>query len=128
MEPLNDPVGIAAAAKAAKKTFRSVSDKEIEIFDDSGYMQDALGCLCDALSWPSEFFHATFLPWYHRLRVSTKIRVAQLLYGDSPFSCKFRFTGINVLVICSLVFLFLEVANLAFFHPGFETEVTIVGM
>lgn len=128
MEPLNDPVGITAAAKAAKTTFRSVSDKEVEMMDDSGYIQDAIGRLWDALSWPSKFFHDSFLPWYHEGRAASKLRIAQVLYGDTPFSCKIRITGVNFLVTCSLVFLFLEVTNLAFFPSGYDKEVTIVGM
>eukprot|EP00980_Cylindrotheca_fusiformis_P021686 scaffold8529_cov137-Cylindrotheca_fusiformis.AAC.16 len=70
MEPLSDPAGLDAAYRAAKRTFRSQSDQEIELMEEG----------------------------YHNMRMKAKFRVSQLLYGDSPFACRIRVTGINFLV------------------------------
>ena len=81
----------------------------------------------DILSWPSDFVVSTLLPFYRRLRLATKMLLTQLLLGEAPFSCKIRVTGINLLVLCSLAFLFLEVINLAFLPADFDDEMAIVG-
>jgi hypothetical protein len=127
MEPLNDPEGIEAASRAAKKTVRSTQDKPMEEEEESGYFQNAVECFMDTIAWPAEFFRSTMLPWYHMQRLNAKLQVTKLLYGDAPFACKVRVTGINLLVFCSFVFLLLEVVNLAFFPATFDKEVAIVG-
>ena len=127
MEPLNDPAGIEAATRAASKTVRSTQDKPIEAIDESGYIQDILDCLLDALSWPADFAQSTLIPWYQNERENAKQYVTSILYGDSPFACKLRITGINILVFCSVIFLFLEVINLAFLPASLDHEVATVG-
>lgn len=126
MEPLTDPAGQEAARRAAKKTIRSQSNDNIELADDGGYMQDLLGRITDAILYPAFYVTNTLFPGYRKLRVTAKVRVSQLLYGDSPFACRVRVTGINLLVLCSLIFLFLEVANLAFMPPHFDKTVSLV--
>jgi hypothetical protein len=126
MEPLKDTVGLEAAYRAAKRTFRSQSDQEVEMLEDSGYIRDIFGCLMDAVAWPAYFFRNSILPGYRTMHMIAKIRVSQMLYGDSPFACRIRVTGINVLVFCSVVFLFMEVANLAFVPPHVDSHVLIV--
>jgi hypothetical protein len=128
MEPLSDPEGIDAASRAAKRTVRSTQDKPTEEEDQPGYFQNFMDHFVFVASWPTDFFRLTLLPWYRHRRVAAKQRVAQLLYGDSPFSCKVRLTGINILVSCSFVFLFLEVINLGFLPGTADDEVAIVGV
>jgi hypothetical protein len=127
MEPVNDPVAIEAAAQAAALTLRSAQDKPIEEEDENGYFQDFVDCLVDSMSWPADFAQSTLIPWYRKQRETTKQDVTSILYGDTPFSCKIRVTGINILVLCSLLFLFLEVANLAFLPASVDHEVAVVG-
>lgn len=127
MEPLSDPTGVEAAYRAAKRTFRSQSDQVVEMMEETGYIHDLFGCLMDAVAWPAFFFRNSILPGYRTMRMRAKIRVSQVLYGDSPFACRIRVTGINFLVVCSLVFLFLEVANLAFVPPHLDTQILIAG-
>ena len=127
MEPLNDPVAIEASSLAATKTVRSTQDKPIEEEDESGYFQDFVDCLVDSLSWPADFAQSTLIPWYRKQRENAKQHVINVLYGDTPFSCTIRVTGINVLVFCSLIFLFLEVINLAFLPASADYEVAFVG-
>lgn len=127
MEPLVDSECIAAAMVAAKKTVRSTQDKPEEVLEEAGFFQDCMDTCLDILSWPSDFATSTLLPFYRRLRLATKMLATQLLLGDSPFSCKIRVTGINLLVLCSIAFLFLEVANLAFLPADFDDEMAIIG-
>jgi hypothetical protein len=127
MEPLNDPLATEAASRAAAKTVRSTQDKPIEEEDGTGYFQDFVDCLVDSLSWPADFAQSTLVPWYRKQRENVKQHVTRILYGDAPFSCKIRLTGINILVCCSLVFLFLEVINLAFLPASVDHEVAVVG-
>jgi hypothetical protein len=129
IEPLNDPLGIEAASRAAKRTVRSTGqDQDIEQEDEAGYLQDQLDRLIDLISWPADFCQSTMLPWYRKKRANAKQQVTHLVYGYAPFACKLRVTGINILVFCSFVFLFLEVINLAFLPANFDNEVAIVGL
>lgn len=125
---MDDPEGIEAASSAAKRTVRSAQDRPIEDVEEPGYLQDAWGCLRDMLSWPADFSRSTLLPWYRQKRTNAKQQATQLLYGDAPFSCKVRVTGINFLVICNFIFLFLEVINLAFLPARYDQGIAILGV
>jgi hypothetical protein len=128
MEPLNDPAGIEAASRAARLTVRTAQDKPMEDMEETGYLQDAWDFFIDVVSWPADFSGSTLQPWYRRQRENAKQKVTQFLYGDAPFSCKLHITGINFLVFCSFMFLFLEVINLAFLPASYDREFSIVGM
>eukprot|EP00429_Kryptoperidinium_foliaceum_P039921 CAMPEP_0176166240 /NCGR_PEP_ID=MMETSP0120_2-20121206/85020_1 /TAXON_ID=160619 /ORGANISM="Kryptoperidinium foliaceum, Strain CCMP 1326" /LENGTH=1393 /DNA_ID=CAMNT_0017503773 /DNA_START=61 /DNA_END=4240 /DNA_ORIENTATION=- len=123
IEPLNDPAGIEAASQAAKLTVRSAQDKPVEAAEESGYLQDVWECLLDSASWPRDFVKSTLMPWY----MMQKNKASQMLYGDAPFACRIHVTGINFLVFCSTLFLFLEVINLAFLPATYDREFAIVG-
>ena len=125
---MSDPVGIEAASRAAKRTVRSAAhDEPLEEEDEPGYLQ-CFDFLLDLLSWPTDFMQSTLLPWYRKQRSNAKQQVTHLLYGDAPFACKVRVTGINFLVFCSIVFMFLEVINLAFLPAKYDNAVAIVGV
>lgn len=128
IEPLNDPVGIETASRAARLTLRSAQDKPMEDLEETGYLQDVWDCLMDVVAWPADFSRSTLLPWYRNQRANAKQRVTELLYGDSPFACRVRITGINFLVFCSFCFLLLEVVNLAFLPASYDREFSIVGV
>lgn len=121
-------MAIEAAAQAASRTMRSAQDTPMEEEDENGYFQDFVDCLVDSMSWPADFAQSTLIPWYRKQRGNAKQHVTSVLYGDTPFSCKIRVTGINILVFCSLVFLFLEVINLAFLPASVDHEVACVGV
>lgn len=125
MEPLKDPFGIEAASRAAKRTVRSTQDKPDEGLDEAGIFHACMDMAIDILSWPHDFFVSILLPFYKRLRGALKRLVTQLLYGDAPFSCKLRITGINMLVLCSMAFLFLEVITLGFLPADVDDQVAI---
>ena len=128
IEPLNDPVGIEAAARAAKLTVKSAHDKPVETLEEIGYLFGARDLLLDFVSWPADFFRSKLRPWYQHHRANAKRLVTLLLYGDSPFACRVRITGINLLVFCSTTFLFLEVVKLGFIPAQYDKELSIVGV
>jgi hypothetical protein len=127
MEPIKDPVGIEAATRAAARTHRSTQDKPIEKEEERGYVTIVTDSFMDAVAWPADFATNVLAPFYRRSRAHAKRSVTKLLYGNAPFACKLRVTGINILVGCSLIFLFLEVISLAFFPARWHREVVIVG-
>jgi hypothetical protein len=127
MEPLSDPDGIEAASRAAMRTTRSTQDKPEEVLEETGAWQNCFDTFMDIASWPSDFFLSTMLPLFRKLRLALKRLLTQLLLGDDPFSCKLRVTGINLLVLCSIAFLFLETINLAFLPADLDGEMAVVG-
>jgi hypothetical protein len=127
MEPIKDPVGIEAAARAASRTVRSTQDKPIEESFETGYLQDLLEFFTDTVSWPKHFVRTKLYPWYQLQRDSLKRTMTMILFGQSPFACRIQITGVNLLVLCSIVYLFLEVINLAFLPASADQTVAIVG-
>lgn len=128
IEPLSDPAGIEAASRAAKLTVRSAQEKPEEVVEETGYLQNAKDFFLDIVSWPADFSRSTLLPLYRRQRSNAKQKVALLLYGDSPFACRVRVTGINFLVFCSITFLFLELINLAFLPADYDKQFAAIGV
>ena len=106
---------------------RSAQDRPPEIVEEAGYLQDARDLFIYILLWPANFGRSVLLPWYRKQRADAKEQVSKLLYGDSPFACRVRFTGINFLVFCSIVFLFLENINLAFLSAKHDKQFAMVG-
>lgn len=124
---MNDPAGIEAASRAAKLTLRSAQDKPAEVLEETGYLHDARDFVVDIISRPTDYGRSKLLPWYQKQRANAKHTTTLLLFGDSPFSCRMHFTGINFLVFCSITFLFLDVINLAFLPATYDKQVSIVG-
>eukprot|EP00934_Nitzschia_sp_Nitz4_P008652 Nitzschia sp. Nitz4//scaffold11_size288233//230845//235511//NITZ4_000808-RA/size288233-snap-gene-0.61-mRNA-1//-1//CDS//3329534176//8642//frame0 len=128
IEPLQDPVGIEAASRAATRTVRSAQEKPPEEMEEVGYLRGVFDCFFDILSWPAEFGRSTLHPWYRRLRTNAKYVVSQFVYGEAPFACQLQFTGINFLVLCSFAFVFLETFSLAFLPADYDRSVAKVGV
>lgn len=128
MEPLRNFSAIEAASRAAKRTVRSAQDKPEEESKEGGYLKDVWGGFIDSISWPADFGRSVLIPFYRKQRTNAKKVVAQALYGDDPFSCNVRVTGINFVALCSFVFLFLEVINLSFFPASYDRGMAIVGV
>jgi hypothetical protein len=128
MEPISDPIAISAALNAAKSGMKknnknnNINSREVGDNGDDDDDDDDGWLIKLQIYWT-----LTIIPFHQRLRIATKVILTELLHGDRPFSCKIRFTAINLLVLCSTVFLFLEVVNLAWFSPKYDNEVAIVG-
>jgi len=127
MEPLRDPAGIDAARRAAEKTGRSVKEQADDVKEADGCGQIALNISLAFFALPLRFA-MKLIPWYRVTRAHAKIQVTHLLYGESSYAFRFRLTGINILVLCSFVFLFFENVKLAFFPVVLVHAMSILGL
>ena len=66
------------------------------------------------------------VPIWKQILHRTKALGTQLVQGARPFSCKVRVTGINLLVVCSTLFLFLQVFQLGWASPKFDDDLAIL--
>jgi hypothetical protein len=75
---------------------------------------------------PVNFVKDPVVPWYQEKRAKAKEQVRHILWGDAPYFCRIRITGVNVLVCCSFIYMFIEVTALAFFPARWDYGVTVV--
>lgn len=59
---------------------------------------------------------------------STRSHGGLFLNGSSPYACSIRITLVNILVICSIWYVFIDQARLAFFPPSSDHAVAIVSL
>jgi hypothetical protein len=127
MEPLRNPAGVEAARRAAEKTGLAMKEQaEVQHSPDT-IRQVALNAALVIFALPLRFA-MTLVPWYKEFRANAKVQATHLLYGDSRFACRFRLTGINILVACSFGFLFFENVKLAFFLAEWDHGMAVVGL
>ncbi len=62
------------------------------------------------------------VPILKQIHRRTKALGTRLVQGARPFSCKVRVTGINLLVVCSTLFLFLQVFQLGWASPKYDDD------
>lgn len=127
MEPLRNPAGVDAARRAAEKTGRAMKDQDAEAKDSDGFGQVALNVALVIFALPLRCA-MKLIPWYRRSRAHAKIQITHLLYGDSSYACRFRLTGINILVVCSFILLFFENVKLAFFPADWDQAMSAIGL
>ena len=125
MEPLRDPDGIETARRAAEQTGRAMKEKAEEVKGAETCGQMALNIALVIFAFPVRLA-MKLIPWYRRSRAFAKVQITHLINGDSTYACRFRLTGINVLVICSFMFLFIENVKLAFIPASWDHEIAIV--
>jgi hypothetical protein len=119
MEPLTSQHGIEAATRAAYQTGRSAVTHEPSTRESAGFVA--------LLGWPVKFVQSTLVPMYHNVRAASKEQVKHLLFGEAPFYCRLRVTGINLLVLCSFIYMFIEVVALAFLPASLDYGVAVFG-
>jgi hypothetical protein len=51
-----------------------------------------------------------------------------LLNGMKPYACSIRITVVNVLVLCSIWYMFIDQARLAFFPPSSDDALAVVSL
>lgn len=59
------------------------------------------------------------------MRRKLKAQATLALNGIRPYSCSMRVTGINLLVLCSTWYMFIDQMRLAFFPPGADFAVSV---
>lgn len=123
MELLRNREGQEAALAAAKQTGRlQQRDKEAKESKKSSL----LVWLRNVFMWPGQFAKTSLIPFYQKGRKASKEQISHMLYGDSPFACNFRVTGVNLLVLCSTWYLFVEVIRHAFLPASWDYSLTVV--
>ena len=75
-----------------------------------------------------QFMTGSVVPFIGRSIALTKVLFTTLMRGMRPFSCKIRITGINLLVLCSTLFLFLQIVQLGWGSPEMDGNVAIIGL
>jgi len=60
------------------------------------------------------------------LRIFTKHQMRLMLLGLPPYSFEFKFTGVNLLVCCSILFMLLDQIRLAFAPPSWDRPIIIL--
>ena len=72
--------------------------------------------------------HIRVSPWLNRAVATAKHFATQLIQGKRPFSLKVRITGINIVVTCSIMFLFLQVFTLGWIPPEYDDTLVWLGL
>lgn len=123
MEPIRqDAIEIAMAA--ARRSKRSLGEKTgPEIVD-----QNVLQKVSSNIQSYCLMVTNTVVPFYRNTRNTAKVYVRKLLYGDPGYSCNLHFSGINFLVLCSLIFLFIDAIQYAFLPASFDRGAAIIGL
>jgi len=124
MEPITSPIAVESATRAALQTGSSEAKNEDSEKEDKVSIFHRLSVV---LAWPVHFANETAIPLFRLARAKAKTEIALILFGSNPYSCKIRATGINLLVLCSFIYLFLDVITLAFFPPEADPYVAVIG-
>jgi len=121
MEPIRNEEAIEVALRAAQLTARDYRDR-LERDDEHKSLwhrsSESFG----------HFVEKRVVPFYSKTRNSAKIVVKRMMNGDHGYSINFRFSSINFLVLCSLIFLFLDVVTISFFTVDWDQTAAIVGL
>lgn len=122
MEPLKatSPVGdnFERALLAAQRTAQSMAGQEATPRTES-----TGGCIK-----LMQFVQTKLIPWYKESRTSFKNFVKDLLHGNEGYAVRIHCTGINVLVLCSLVYVFIDLVALAYLPTDMDKPVAITAM
>ena len=140
MEPLRTARGEAAALRAATDSQRHKSDRNLSSqFDDQqqGKKENIFvkACLCACINpirWLLEFLGRVVGTRMKRFGASamafTKRQARLCLNGAVPYKIELRLTGVNMLVLCSFYYVFIDQARIAFFPPSADHTVAIVSL
>ena len=124
MEPIRDEESIEIAYQAAQRSRTSMTDQHKPTIQQIGFCERC---------WKSMMRLGTntkrrVIPTYIRTRNDGKKQLQRLLHGEPGCALNFRFSGINFLVCCSLLFLFHDVFALGYLPPSADFAVDLIGM
>lgn len=118
MEPIKDPRAIESALRAARRTPRSQDAPKAE----------TPGLWFWLAVSPLRFLTTKAIPFYQHTKRSTKRLVESIVHGNDGYELRFRCTAINFLVLCSLIYLFIDVVALAFLSTETDYAVSAVAL
>lgn len=76
-----------------------------------------------------QYVWVTFLSgFFSKCSDASKRQAKLFLYGDDPFVCAMRFTAVNFVVLCSVWFMFMDQARLAFFPSSADASLAVVNL
>jgi class 3 adenylate cyclase len=120
MEPVYDEFAMQAALLAARRTKSSLEGNV------RGHEGGFGGKVFQALGNSWDMTTQWMTNWYITNRLRAKMLVTKILQGDSGFAFKIRLTGINFFVLCSFIFLFLDVVALGFLSAETDYAVAVI--
>ena len=121
MEPIKASAAVESAMRASQQTSRSASTKQVS------EPEDKTNCFTACISWPVKFLNNAAIPAFQMGKRALKRHIAMFLFGETPYACQIRATGINVLVLCSLAYVFLESITLTFIPANANFAASLVG-
>ena len=116
MEAIGDEDAVEVALRAAQRT-----EKETK---PSGRVEHERRCS----EWYRHWVEELLVPWYRRKRMSAKTFVKHMMNGDHGYAINLSFTSINLLVLCSFIFLFLDVLTISLLSAEWDSASAVVGM
>jgi hypothetical protein len=124
MERIRDEHAIEAAFRAAKRSKRTMHDLIGPVRVKKTWLQQMTsnGRAC----WKSMLQRV--VPFYVSSRNAAKAEVKAILQGDGAYGLSCHFSGVNFLVLCSFIFLFLDVFALAFLPSRSDKATTTTGL
>jgi len=128
MAPIRDVVGIEMAYRAARRTRSSEAEMSTRQEKRLGPLQQCAKSMKGCLLWPVQFYRNEMVPLYVRGRARVKVVASHLLHGDTGYSFKVEFSGINFFVMCNFIYLFNDVFTLSFLPAKFDFKSTVVGL
>jgi class 3 adenylate cyclase len=120
MEPILDEDAMQAALMAARRTKSSLEGNVRG--HEGGFGGKVFQTLANSWDIATQWMRS----WYITNRLRAKVLVTKILQGDSGFAFKIRLTGINFFVLCSFIFLFLDVVALAFLSAETDYAVAVI--
>jgi hypothetical protein len=109
--------GLEAAEEAAKRTGRDVAG----VTEQPQTVQDEVSAwVVDAVVSLIRFVVMVMIPWCIYLWNRIKLFLTRLLTGDKGFGCRIRLTCVNVLVLCSFIYLLIEPFTFAFLPASLD--------
>ena len=117
-EPITSDKGLEAALNAAKQNSKEKAKQNA----NRSRSQNAA-----ARKSRFENFIETFVVTpFSKFQVAARHQITLFLLGLSPYSLEIRCTGVNLLVCCSFLFMFLDQIRVAFVPPEMDRPIVIL--
>ena len=119
MEAIRDEDAVDVALRAAQRT-----EREPKRPGRDEHYRGRRQCS----AWYRHWVEERLLTWYRQKRQSTKVTVKHMMDGDHGYSINLSFSSINLLVACSLIFLFLDVVTVTFLSSDWDKSAAVLGL
>ena len=124
MEPIRDGEVIELAYQASQRSRMSMANQHVPTTEHIGFCERGMKSLMQF----GITMKRRFIPTYIRTRNGTKQMMQRLLHGEPGCALHFRFSGINFLVCCSLLFLFHDIFALGYLPASADFVMDTIGL